>query len=1435
MSVGIDVGDRSCRMIGWRGSVPDNLPGGTIPSICAVGIEKFLVGKEAAKELDTKHANVAKFPISELRKEKKIRLRHPKGGQRDMAGQNMLAALLSQMNDRVMKRMNNEVAHLTLCIPPGLTGFEKRQLKVSASAAGFDSMDIITTAQAAVVHWSTSAFKVRPGTRGLGGSMAHKPVDMNILVVDAGERFTSVSVVNLKIRDAMAQKSRVLGCSSFRYGGHDVDKRLIPSAPVVAGVPPNVVADAVERAKKELNSLRETVIRIKEATKTITHAHLSVAAAPLLRRIGAASRALLAQYPCQTALLIGGSCRIVDINQLVTKELRLRVEVEDYDFAAAYGASRWANAQIERPVRDIQFHYQDSTAGHHYYAIAGVLDQGTPVIAPGAEAYEILVLDPEDEAEDPYDPRAALPYCELPIENDPEEQRWLIFEQIAGSRPPLTPQEVVSFVREGKPKPDAESAFVEKTVKKRSGGPLGLQFLEWKDAGPTNQGALEATYVQPGSDADKAGIRALAGWRLSSINGRTINTNNEVGHLMKEKGTGKMTFRFYRDGLPAAAGDNEGDDVSLIGWAWSGASLQMCRDGTITGLENPRPLVSEEELMVQLEADADHAKNLREFSETRNALEEAVLTIEAEDLTPDDLKDVCPAIEHYIALANAWIEWNDPRNVKPEEMTQLSSFIATIIEAYRDDDSDLGPTLEIMESDLNKAIPASIPGSVIRRLGRESRWKLLAAKRTAILEKLTGGFRKARKGASAFAKLTKSLMQTQQISHATAALLQSPANVPISSPKAGPRASPRTIPNPSPKHNPNPSPKHNPHTSPKHNPNHSPKAGPSPVRRSSFGSRTPKTSTPSHSPRAGPAKAGDRKLSHHALPSHDEIRTRNTRKTSSPSSSPERRRTSPSRTMPAQSAFDDTLLNELIAIHKQEKLIEIDRAKDQERGHASPFTSPASRPNGVSPHAGPVKPAQANGVGEAGEEEERERRLEKERQQERDRQQAALLISAIEQMTPDPLGGKKDSKASLRSPPHRAHPSPAPHRQQPQRTTSPGRPQQQKAHPSPQHKPQAAQPAGGKPKNASPQQKTPGSTPLHKAQANNNNNGASPPRATPTHAPAAVASQQQRGALAANGEAKAPAQKATPNHKPQAGGAAAPKATPGHAPQAGGASPNHQRAGLHSPNSNNNNAADADGGGAKPSPAPAAAGRAKAEPEPQYVIPAPPKKDVSPPPQIAPATPRHHHQQQQQAQNSPVTPRHHHQQQQPVPDRRVEGKARTGNHPRVPALSVRAQNPHGHDGYPNTARVGGRERPSREPQQVRSESQPFGLRVAGSEVRIPSLSEIDPAARSRPRKRQGLSRSPLYPRRVVQVSPASPMRRSGSPPILRKVPPIMHGNSVEPDPAPCRWGPARRKFSPTALRRQASISPSPQLIREYAGVKMDVPLGRLKKGWATAR
>eukprot|EP00659_Diplonema_papillatum_P017072 gene17072-26191_t len=325
MKVGIDLGSQTSRVscyVEGRVSEPSK-----IPSLVAL-TDQFLVGREAARELETRHCNMIRHLTAGLRTRRKFKLSHRKGD-KEIGIELAFVMILEKLKKTA--EAHGPIKSCAIAIPAALSALEVERLRSAALAVGLKGVHFIPSPLAVAVHFAKSPL-LKPSV---------KP--QTLLVVDVGCRFTSASIVHVNRGNV-----ELVATKALRMGGHDIDQailRLVPDLPIDVCHPAMAQA-AVEKAKKDLASLREAVVEIKQKKTTVTRAQLDRASAPLLHKLRIILSKLTAAHPdvC-LALLVGGAGRMIRVRELVSsggdRGLCIPLEVMDYDFSCVQGCVRW--------------------------------------------------------------------------------------------------------------------------------------------------------------------------------------------------------------------------------------------------------------------------------------------------------------------------------------------------------------------------------------------------------------------------------------------------------------------------------------------------------------------------------------------------------------------------------------------------------------------------------------------------------------------------------------------------------------------------------------------------------------------------------------------------------------------------------------------------------------------------------------------------------------------------------------------------------------------------------------------------------------------------------------------------------------------------------------------------------------------------------------
>ena len=327
------------------------IPGAGFTNIVAMG-DHLLTGREAVKELESRHHNVARYLTRSLSARRPMMFHHSLSESRQFSVDELAAVLLDVQRNASVAYLQGEVSRATISLPLSLTSLERERLTSAAQSAGFSRINIVPSPAMAAVYWAHC-------TRVLGTYDARR----EFLVVDAGCSYTSVSVVRTYCGVSPHHlKVELVESRAIAEGGYAVDLAMSSNLSRASGkVPDILLVSAAEKAKKELSSLNETTFQVKEFNTTVNRHDLEEASVMVMTPLKGLLRAMVMKVPSvSTALLIGGASRMPHLHEFV-KSIRLTPDVVDSDYAAVMGAAITAGA-------DLKIEIIDSSHAYEYFA-----------------------------------------------------------------------------------------------------------------------------------------------------------------------------------------------------------------------------------------------------------------------------------------------------------------------------------------------------------------------------------------------------------------------------------------------------------------------------------------------------------------------------------------------------------------------------------------------------------------------------------------------------------------------------------------------------------------------------------------------------------------------------------------------------------------------------------------------------------------------------------------------------------------------------------------------------------------------------------------------------------------------------------------------------------------------------------------------------------
>ncbi|KAJ9470346.1 Chaperone protein DnaK [Diplonema papillatum] len=321
--IGLDLGCQSCKVLTTEkktASAYANL-------ICWV--DQFLVERSAAKELETRHQNIVQHLTANLHTNRDLVLSHARYGDQEVTVEFCLALLLQRLASKAVNDKNKTElpanATCTVSVHPGLTAVEIERIRLAADVAGLTNVQFIPSTVATALH-----FLQQPGMEAAIGS--------KVLVVDAGCRYTSASVIELAGGGVVV----VYLTESIKMGGHDIDKSILQTTGAAdVDLHPITLHGAVERAKRDLSSLQATDIHLPGRSIPLTREGLEECASEYLNKLQAMASRMTAEYPdVSSVLLVGGTGRMPAVQGLLKEccpDRELPLERVDFDFSSVQG------------------------------------------------------------------------------------------------------------------------------------------------------------------------------------------------------------------------------------------------------------------------------------------------------------------------------------------------------------------------------------------------------------------------------------------------------------------------------------------------------------------------------------------------------------------------------------------------------------------------------------------------------------------------------------------------------------------------------------------------------------------------------------------------------------------------------------------------------------------------------------------------------------------------------------------------------------------------------------------------------------------------------------------------------------------------------------------------------------------------------------------
>eukprot|EP00755_Sulcionema_specki_P016652 Sspe_Gene.62555::Locus_35189_Transcript_1_1_Confidence_1.000_Length_2394::g.62555::m.62555 len=668
--VGIDLGSQTCRTWWWRKGIAKSCKGSPFPTIVAM-TEHFLRGKDASRELETRHTNTLRHIPAALRCRRPVLMEH-RSRNNEITIDKALAFLLQAQRDSATATIGHEVKKAVCPVHVALNPLECLRIVNASKAAGFTDLRLLPCTTAAALFWAYDAHR-KPLVE--GGYLPKQQV----LVIDAGCRMTSISIIAISYSASSELnvpeiQLETLCSRGMRAGGYDIDLALCSAAapsPGTPGVHDVARISAAEKAKKELAVLTESTMQVKGERIQLDRDDLQKASSTFIGQVATVLKYMMDEHKGSThCLVVGGGNRLVSLKRLVENDYYLRTEVVDPDHAivmgsALFGASLCKNRPVNVRLTTRREH------AHEYWTFP----EEAPMYA--TDPTQLLHRGLTDN---------------LPASGGP----WLIFDRLSSVHrsvlPPIRAQAMLSFqtteMVPARPRtdgvPDDEcpvfsksgrSPFlvvaalptppdeVEETVTKKPFDPVPFRVKDW---------AYDASVELVGLDDANSVLGRYLGWKVVGVCGRDVSSSNELTMLTQGQTSVSVKLRsppVYED-----------DELSYIGKSGNGALLEM-RDGLLHGMSPPEIVDHPDAIKVFLEANKERVAFAKRVAEARNELEASTLRLQDEDLEPEDLVDLHPNVVELFNEAVQMVE--DTSLIRTEAQVKraisLSKLLQTLV------------------------------------------------------------------------------------------------------------------------------------------------------------------------------------------------------------------------------------------------------------------------------------------------------------------------------------------------------------------------------------------------------------------------------------------------------------------------------------------------------------------------------------------------------------------------------------------------------------------------------------------------------------------------------------------------------------------------------------------------------------------------------------
>ena len=634
MGIGIDLGSQSVRGYSWKNGRHTSLSSGSFGN--AVGLVDHLAcGRDAVKETDNRHPNLVRHLTASLDLKRPLLLEHPRCGGREFEIDELLSYMLDAQRTSISKFLNSDITKASISVPLSLSATELNRLLMCCAAAGYNNVTFTPPPIAVVAYWAYC-------TRIIGT----ESIKRDILFLDCGHRFTSTAMVKTSSGSNGELRIEVVASRGIRLGGYDLDTALSSNLSTAKGnVYDSQIISAAEKAKKELSSLKEAALQVKEYKKLITHKDLAIAGEMLHGCTKAAIRAVVSGKPT-LAIIVGGGSRSTIIQSYVKETFGLSVETLDCDYATVMGTAIAATGDISVEIKGSGCPYQ-------YWACSFDPNSLIPLFENSSvehfDCEGFMVFQRQRASFSQEDPsHDELIECARSPTHDSRSARTKTdgTTDELGDNGEGVPQRSPNLTIPAAPRETTKELVIRRYPTDLN-QQLGIRFQK-------SENKIYVLMIRPGTLADQQQAHNSVGWIVTCCNMQPVFDVSQILRLSGGQLETRLTLKAPEDYTYATG-------VQFVGCCDNVGKLVLQPSGLVIGVFPQRPPVMDErrvdETQYLIALEKDRTIQTKNLGEARNDLDEVIIRAN-DDFHPSVLNRFISGADDLVRLAATLLDDN---------------------------------------------------------------------------------------------------------------------------------------------------------------------------------------------------------------------------------------------------------------------------------------------------------------------------------------------------------------------------------------------------------------------------------------------------------------------------------------------------------------------------------------------------------------------------------------------------------------------------------------------------------------------------------------------------------------------------------------------------------------------------------------------------------